>query len=372
MPHGPDEPTDRRPPPLSPIGTLLRLAVIGAIMVVVAGSFAFAGGWLTPGALTPASLIDTFEQVGGVHPGFRRNHAKGVCIAGTFESNGSGARLSKALVFTQGSVPVLGRFSFAGSQPDVADAPTLVRAMALRFALPDGEEWRTAMVDIPVFIVNTIEGFYEQLAAGVPDPATGKPDPAKMAAFVAHHPEFTRAIEIVKTRAPSSGFDNTTFYGLNAFRFVNEAGTATPVRWSVVPLQPFAAAAPVPPGEPDKNYLFDAVIARVAQQKLQWHLVVTVGQAGDPTNDPTVPWPEGRERVDVGTITIDRVADEETGGCRDITFDPLVLPSGIEPSDDPLLSARSAAYSQSLIRRDGEAKTPSAVSTGGKSEGTGS
>jgi catalase len=363
---------ENRPPPLSPIAVLARLAVIGVVVLAVAGSFAYAGGWLSPGALTPFSLIDTFEQVSGVHLGFRRNHAKGVCIAGSFESNGAGVRLSKAVVFQPGSVPVLGRFSFAGGQPDVADAPMLVRAMALRFALPDGEEWRMAMIDIPVFIVNTIEGFYEQLATERPDPATGKPDPAKMTAFVAHHPEFTRAIGIIKSRPMSSGFDNTTFNGLNAFRFVNEAGASVPVRWSVVPLQPFAEAAPVPAGEPDKNYLFDAVIARIAQQKLQWHLVVTVGQAGDPTNDPTIPWPEGREKVDVGTITIDRVADEAVGGCRDVTFDPLVLPSGIEPSDDPLLSARSAAYSQSLIRRDGEAKTPSAVSTGGKSEGTGS
>jgi catalase len=363
---------ENRPPPLSAFGVLARLAVIGVVVLAVAGSFAYAGGWLSPGALTPASLIDTFEQVSGIHPGFRRNHAKGVCIAGSFESNGAGARLSKALVFQPGSVPILGRFSFAGGQPDVADAPTIVRAMALRFTLPDGEEWRTAMIDIPVFIVNTIEGFYEQLAAGRPDPATGKPDPAKMTAFVAHHPEFTRAIEIIKSQPMSSGFDNTTYNSLNAFRFVNAAGVSVPVRWSVVPLQPFAAAAPVPPGEPDKNYLFDAVIARIAQQKLQWHLVVTVGQAGDPTNDPTIPWPESREHVDAGTITIDHVADEETGGCRDVNFDPLVLPSGIKPSGDPLLSARSAAYSQSFTRRAGEVKTPSAVSTGGKSEGTGS
>jgi catalase len=40
-----------------------------------------------------------------------------------------------------------------------------------------------------------------------------------------------------------------------------------------------------------------------------------------------------------------------------------VLPDGISPSDDPLLSARSAAYSQSFTRREGEKKSPSAVST---------
>src|SRR5580704_7527386 len=133
---------ENRPPPLSAFGVLARLAVIGVVVLAVAGSFAYAGGWLSRGALTPASLIDTFEQVSGIHPGFRRNHAKGVCIAGSFESNGAGVQLSKALVFQPGSIPILGRFSFAGGQPDVADAPTIVRAMALRFTLPDGEEWR--------------------------------------------------------------------------------------------------------------------------------------------------------------------------------------------------------------------------------------
>jgi catalase len=43
----------------------------------------------------------------------------------------------------------------------------------------------------------------------------------------------------------------------------------------------------------------------------------------------------------------------------------LVLPSGIEPSDDPLLSARSAAYARSFTLRAGETqkKAPSSVTT---------
>jgi catalase len=62
-------------------------------------------------------------------------------------------------------------------------------------------------------------------------------------------------------------------------------------------------------------------------------------------------------------VTIDRVSSEDGGSCADVNFDPLVLPSGIEPSDDPLLSARSAAYSRSFTLRAGEKdrKAPSAV-----------
>jgi len=92
---------------------LARLAAVGAIVLGVGIGFAYAGGWFSPRKLTPARLIDTFEQINGVHPGFRRNHAKGVCVAGMFESNGQGARLSSAAVFQPGRVPVIGRFAFA-------------------------------------------------------------------------------------------------------------------------------------------------------------------------------------------------------------------------------------------------------------------
>ena len=86
--------------------TIVRLGLIGVILGVVAGGFAYLGGWLTPRDLTPARFTDGFQSVNGVHPGFRRNHAKGVGVSGFFESNGNGARFSKAVVFQAGRVPV--------------------------------------------------------------------------------------------------------------------------------------------------------------------------------------------------------------------------------------------------------------------------
>ena len=42
-------------------------------------------------------------------------------------------------------------------------------------------------------------------------------------------------------------------------------------------------------------------------------------------------------------------------------FDPLMLPTGMAPSDDPVLRIRSSVYSESHARRAREAKQPSAV-----------
>src|SRR5258707_2351389 len=152
------------------------------------------------------AMLPPFEKVNGPHPGFRRNHAKGVCISGYFDSNGRGVALSKAAIFRPGRVPVIGRFALAGGQPYAADALHTVRSMALLFKLPDGEEWRTGMNNIPVFAVNSARGFYDLLLASAPDPATGKPDPAKMSAFLAKHPESARAIQSIRSQPGSSGF----------------------------------------------------------------------------------------------------------------------------------------------------------------------
>ena len=159
--------------PLGAAGRLARFVMIGAVLAAVVGAFAWLGGWLTPNALTPARFVDAFEKVDGVHPGFRRNHAKGIGASGHFDSNGNGVRLSKAVVFQTGRVPVIGRFSLGGGQPYAADKPDTVRGLGLEFSLPDGELWRTAMINLPVFPVSTPQAFYERLVASIPDPKTG-------------------------------------------------------------------------------------------------------------------------------------------------------------------------------------------------------
>jgi catalase len=345
---------------------LTAIPAIGLTAGCILAALAYVGGALSPGRLTQTRMIKAFEEANGVNPGFRRNHAKGVCVSGRFDSNGKGVGFSKAAVFQPGSVPVIGRFAVAVGRPFVPDNETEVRSMALSFRPPGAEEWRTGMNDIPVFIVKDAKGFYEQILASEPDSATGKPDPEKLKAFFAGHPESQRALQLIKANPFSTGFDNASYYSLDAFRFVSAEGVSTPVRWGMVAVEPFAPETPDQAVASDKNYLFDALIARIGRGPLQWRLVVTIGGPGDPTDDATIPWPEDRQHVDVGALTIDHIEAEGPNNCRDVNFDPLVLPSGIEPSDDPLLSARSAAYSTSFTRRAGEPKTPSAVQIPGK------
>jgi catalase len=358
------DPPRRAAPPLAPAARLARFGLIGVVLMCAAGAFAYTGEWVAPRHLTQDDMMTAFQRVDGNHPGFRRNHAKGICVSGMFESSGLAVPISRAAVFRPGSIRVIGRFALAGDLPYQADKPDTVRSMALRFLPPSGQEWRTGMNNIPVFAVNSARGFYDQLLASAPDPATGQPDPAKMKAFFAAHPESMRAAAIIGQRPVAAGFAQSVFNSLNTFRFVNAAGHSVPVRWSMVPLQPFTPASPAQAEAGDTNYLFDDVAAEIEQHPLQWRLMVTVAQPGDPTDDATLPWPADRQQIDAGILTLDQVTSENDGPCANVVFDPLVLPDGIAPSDDPLLSARSAAYARSFTLRAGEAyeKPPSAVS----------
>jgi len=340
----------------------LRLVAIGAILGAIAGAFAFTAGWLTPSRLGPGQIVDSLEAHDGLHPGFRRAHAKGLCIEGQFQANGTGTALSRTALFAPGAVPVIGRLSTGGGDPYGADGRLVFHAMALSLGLPNSEQWRMALDDTPIFVVSTPRAFLDFQLATAPDPKTGKPDPARVAAFLSQHPETRAFMDWMRDAPLPSSFANGSYFSINAFRFTNDAGQTRSVRWSLVPEAPFEALDKDKLASLPANYLFDDFMARLRAGPLRWHMVVTVAQPGDPVANATRQWPADRERIDVGTLVIDRASVEENGPCRNITFDPLILPAGIAPSDDPLLAARSAVYAVSLARRDGEPASPSALS----------
>jgi len=323
-------------------------AAVGAFLAVDVAALLTANNWIGPARLTPQTFLDGFAKVFGRQPGFRKNHAKGVSVTGWFDGNGNASALSKAAVFGPVRTPVVGRFSLAGGNPHTADTAKAVRGLGLAFGFPGARQWRIATINLPVFLDKSPQGFYDRLIASAVVGGTGKPDPNAMKMFLAAHPETERAMAIVKQHPPTPGFADSVFNGLNAFYLVDETGARVPVRWSLTPLQ-----AALPPAS-GPNAVFDPLTRQMQAGPLRWRLILTLGGPDDPTGDATVPWPADRRTVDAGVLTLDAVAPEADGNARDVNFDPLVLPPGIEPSDDPLLSARSAVYAASYRRRTGE------------------
>jgi catalase len=361
------QPASSSPPPgkRSAVPALLGIA---AIIAVVAGAFAWVGGWLG-GRLTPQQMTDTIEA-GKPHPGYRRAHTKGVCVAGSFAPSAQAPTLSRARVFTQPSTPILGRLSIGGGDPHGADAKARVRSVALLLKTDDGQEWRTAMNSFPFFVVATTQGFQAQNIASAPDPATGKPDPAKMAAFLKQYPEAQKFLAWAKSAPWSNSWANTQFNGVNSFWFTNAQGQRRAVRWSLRPQAPFEDLSEAQRAQSDADFLSEEFDARLAKGgPVKWDLVVTEAKAGDPIDDPSQPWPEDRIQVVAGTVTFTSTSPQATGGCRDINYDPTVLPDGMEPSKDPILAARSAVYSVSFNRRQHEIGTDQAPEATGADKG---
>jgi len=335
-------------------GSPLLLLPIFLIVALLALAFAWAGGWLGGAGVTPQAMADTAEASGSQQPGFRRAHSKGICVVGAFVPTPAAARLSTARVFSQPSTPVLGRFSNPGNDPHAHDNKAAVRGMALQLKTDDGQEWRMAMNSFPFFASSTPEGFQALNRARLPDPATGKPDPEKMKAVLAKHPEIARFMEWSKSAPTPDSLANTRFNGVNAFRLIDAQGRERAVRWSMRPHAPFVAADPARLEGAGRDFLARDLEQRLDAGPLQWDLVMQFAAPGDPVEDPSKAWPDTRPETTVGTLSLVRAEAQANGPCFDLNFDPLILPKGIEPTADPVLHARSAVYSVSFNRRERE------------------
>ncbi len=336
------------------------LLFIAAVVGVAAIAFAYTAGWLSPHRLTPKKLVAGLAPPGGPALGHRRNHAKGICFTGSFEANGNGSELSRASVFAPGQYPVVGRFNLGTADPNAADAMVRVRGIGVSITPPDGQEWRMAMIDAPIFPVSTPQDFYELLTA------SGSKDPNAMKNFIGAHPGFLSFVGWAKSAPWTGSYAEERYNSLNSFLFVDGSGTKRTVRWSLVP-----AAQPVPISPEDlakrgPDALEQEITQRVASGPQRWTMVVTVANPGDPTADPNKAWPPDRRTVEVGTLTVQQIEAEPTGPCLNINFDPTVLPSGITTSDDPFPAARSAAYSRSYNSRTAEASNYPGNETGAK------
>jgi catalase len=350
-------PQPRQMPARSALGSLVLIAVvIGA----GAGVFAYTAGWFSPQRLTPDRLVDALAPPTGPALGHRRNHAKGICFTGVFEANGAGSALSQAQVFTRGQYPVLGRFNLGTPDPNAPDATVRVRGMGLQISTPNGQEWRSATINLPFFPVATPQAFYDLLIA------SGSKDPDAMKTFAGAHPEIAAFGAWAKSAPWTGSYAEERFNSINSFVFVDNSGADHVVRWSLLP-----AAQPVAVSNEDlakrgPDFLEQEISERVGKGPISWTMAVTAADPGDPTADPSKAWPADRHAIEVGTLTVQKVLPEPDGPCRDINFDPTILPSGMRTSEDPFPAARSAAYAKSYDRRTAEAKDYPRTETGAK------
>ncbi len=89
------------------------------------------------------------------------------------------------------------------------------------------------------------------------------------------------------------------------------------------------------------DFLEKDLVQRLAAGPLKWQLRMTLANPGDPIDDASKAWTGEHKVLNAGTLVLESTQPQDSGDCRDINYDPLVLPSGIEASADPLFPWRA-------------------------------
>jgi catalase len=326
----------------------LPYQVFAALLV-----FAMPPAMATETQVPADEVVGAIEGAFGVTPGERRNHIKGTCAIGEFVGSQEAAVYSRSALFSGKPVPVIARFSLAGGNPKAPDTAKSGRGMALEFRLPGGAIHHMTMLNTPVFGAASPRTFLDLMVAQRPDPVTGKPDPEKLKAFKASHPDSLAQSQYLTSNNPPASYASSAYWSVHTFKFIDKKDKTTLVRWRFVPQEGEKRLTDDELKTAGANFLEQGLISRSQQGPVRWDMVLTIGVAGDPEDNPTLAWPEERKQVKVGTLTIKTAMAQKGAECEAINFDPLVMADGIAPTADPVLLFRSPAYAVSFGRRVG-------------------
>ena len=333
------------------------LIIAGGLVLIFAWSADLIGNRTT----TKSFLKDTPESFPA---GYRRAHSKGICFEGTFRPTGKLSPFSKARVFSQDSSSVIGRFSLGSVDPFAADNSTRTVSMALMISSEDNQQWRMKLNNQPFFVTHDVEGVIRRSDAYKIDSTTGKPNPELVAAFLKDYPEAQKFNDWAESAPWVNSFAGAEYNVINSFFLVDSDGNKHAVRWSMRPHASFNSWTKEERQHASHDYLFDELKRRLTKESLYWDLVITFAEPGDEIENSAKPWPKNRRQVVAGVLEIKRVFDQTEGGCRDINFDPTKVPSGIEISKDPVLTARAGIYAHSYnarVREIGYGKATDAI-----------
>jgi catalase len=298
-----------------------------------------------------ADVVDAINDLYGAHPGYRAVHAKGTLCAGSFTATPPAAGLTRAPHMQGEPVRAHVRFSNGGGDPGSHDGKLDGRGMAVKLYLPGGATTDVVAITLPVFFVRTVQDFLEFTRARKPDPETGQPNMERVGAFLQAHPETMPAVQAALSMKPPASYLTCAYNAIHAFRFADGDGGSRWVRYRWEPEAGEAALESEQALARDRDYLQADLAERLAQGPAAFRLWVQLAGEGDPTDDPTAAWPAERERVELGRLEITGLAFDREQGGDVLVFDPTRVTEGIELSDDPILHARSPAYSESVRRR---------------------
>lgn len=296
-------------------------------------------------------IVDRIHGVLGHYPGYRTLHADGRLYKGVFKAYEAARRFTRAVHLQGRELPVSVRFSKGGGNPHAFFNATV--GMATRFYLHDGRVTNLVMLSQKLFFANTVEQFVELVNSAQPSaPGTGV-NKAGLDAFLAVNPNVMNVFRMRAEALAPVSFGNTEFHAVHVFRYVNANDEVSHVRCHWVPIDGVKGQPPEFLTHESIDILFTEMATRLQAGPVEFELEIELGEPGDPVNDATALWPEDRERVRIGRLSVTAPTSEEEIGDRLMNHDPTMLVDGIEATDDPILQIRRGVYEASAAQRSG-------------------
>lgn len=300
-------------------------------------------------------------------------HARGYGVHGFFETYDSLADITCADIFQRAGekTPVFVRFSTVVGNMGSMDLARDVRGFAVKFYTAQGN-WDLVGINMPVFFIQDAIKFPDLIHAAKDAPDRGFPQ-AQTAHdnfwdFISLTPESLHMIMwAMSDRGIPRSYRFMEGFGVHSFRFVNEAGKASFVKFHWKPKLGMQSvlwneAVKINGADPDfhRRDMWDAV---TAGDFPEWELGVQVFDDSFAEKfafdvlDPTKLIPEEEVPVRmIGRLVLDRVVDNFFAETEQVAFCTQNIVKGIEQSEDPLLQGRNFSYLDTQIKRLGSPK----------------
>jgi catalase len=297
-------------------------------------------------------------------------HARGSAAHGVFKVYESQSALTKANFLLDPSVetPVFVRFSTVAGSRGSTDLARDVRGFAVKFYTQEGN-FDLVGNNMPVFFIQDAIKFPDLVHALKPEPDNEMPQAASAHDtfwdFISLMPESAHMIMwLMSDRAIPRSYRMMEGFGVHTFRFVNEQGVASFVKFHWKPLLGVHSVAwdeaqNISGKDPDfhRRDLWDAIESGAFPE---WELGVQIVPEEDEFKfefdllDPTKLIPEELVPVQrIGKMTLNRNPDNFFAETEQVAFHVGHVVPGIDFTNDPLLQGRLFSYTDTQLIRLG-------------------
>ncbi|CAN5248932.1 catalase HPII [soil metagenome] len=297
-------------------------------------------------------------------------HARGSGAHGVFRVYESMERVTKAKFLTDPTreTPVFARFSTVAGSRGSTDLARDVRGFSVKFYTDEGN-YDLVGNNMPVFFIQDAIKFPDLIHAVKPEPNNEIPQAASAHDtfwdFISLMPESAHMIMwTMSDRAIPRSLRMMEGFGVHTFRFINEAGKSTFVKFHWKPLLGVHSVAwdeaqNISGKDPDfhRRDLWEAIESGAFPE---WELGVQLVPESDEQKfefdllDPTKLIPEELVPVKrIGKLTLNRNPDNFFAETEQVAFHPGHVVSGIDFTNDPLLQGRLFSYTDTQLSRLG-------------------